>query len=219
MAAELPARRPVTDSNPRRGSTLVAMEIRTERIVLREFVAADWEAVLHYQRDPRYLRLYPWHDRTEDDVRSFVRMLVDHQSEQPRRKFQLAITLPESGELIGNCGVRLKDGSDLEADCGYELSPRYWGLGYATEAARAMVDFGFRELGVHRLSATVNAENTASSRVLERLGFELEGRLRENERFKGRWWDTLVYAMLDGEWRAGWHVAPARRSPYRTDAT
>lgn len=178
------------------------MRIVTGRLVLREFAADDWADVLAYQRDPRYLRFYPWSERTEGDVRDFVRMFVEQQREEPRRRFQLAITLPDSGLLVGNCGIRRKPESDWEADIGFELAPEYWGQGYATEAARAMVDFGFRELGLHRVSSWCIAENTASARVLERAGLRLEGRLRENVFFKGRWWDTLLFGLLESEWRA-----------------
>ena len=123
------------------------MRIVTDRLILREFVADDWPAVLAYQRDPRYLRFYPWIDRTEAEVRDFLQIFLDYLAERPRRKFQLAITLPDDGRAIGNCGIRRKLENDWEADIGYELSPKYWGRGYATEAALAVVDFGFRELG------------------------------------------------------------------------
>ena len=177
------------------------MKLVTDRLELREFVEADWAAVLAYQRDARYLRYYPWTDRTPDDVRNFVGMFLDWQREQPRRRFQLAIMLKEGGALIGNCGLRRKIDNDWEADLGYELDPAYWGRGYATEAARAMVDLGFRELALDRISSWCIADNTASARVLERLGFRQEGRLRRNEFFKGRWWDTLLYALLREEWK------------------
>ncbi len=63
-----------------------------------------------------------------------------------------------------------------------------------------MVNFGFRELGLHRISSWCIADNAASARVLERLGFQQEGRLCQNEFFKGRRWDTLLYALLRQEW-------------------
>lgn len=182
------------------GSSVV--RIVTDRLVLREFAADDWADVLAYQRDPRYLRFYPWSDRTEADAREFVRMFIDQQREEPRCRFQLAITLGDDGRLVGNCGIRRKPENDREADIGFELAPEHWGRGYATEAAQAMVDIGFRELGLHRVSSWCIAENTASARVLERLGLRLEGRLRENVFFKGRWWDTLLYGLLEREWRA-----------------
>ena len=178
------------------------MQITTERLVLREFGEDDWRAVLDYQRDPLYLRYYPWEDRIEADARDFVQLFRGWQLELPRRRFQLAIILREGDRLIGNCGIRRKLDNDWEAELGYELSPQYWGHGYATEAARAMVDFGFRELGLQRISSWCIADNVASARVLERLGFLKEGKLRGNEFFKGRWWDTLLYALLAGEWQS-----------------
>jgi RimJ/RimL family protein N-acetyltransferase len=176
------------------------MQITTERLILREFVADDWPAVLAYQSDPRYLRLYAWTGRAEPEVRAFVQMFLEQQAAQPRREFQLAMTLPGNEWVIGNCGLRRKSENDWEADIGYELAPEHWGKGYATEAARALIAFGFRELGLHRLSAWCVADNTASARVLEKCGLRLEGRLRENEFYKGRWWDTLLYGMLKSEW-------------------
>ena len=180
---------------------LITMRIVTDRLVLREFVIDDWPAVLAYQRDSRYLQFYPWTERTEAAVRDFVGMFVDQQAERPRRKFQFAITVLDDGRLIGNCGVRRKPANDWEADIGYELAPVYWGRGYATEAAIAIVNFGFRELKLHRISSWCIADNAASARVLERVGLHLEGRLRENEYFKGRWWDTLLYGLLESEWK------------------
>jgi len=176
------------------------MELHTDRLILREFVAADWPAVLAYQRDPRYLRYYEWADRTPGDAQRFVQMFIEQQAEQPRRKFQLAVVLKANGQLIGNCGIRQASAGAHEADIGYELSPAHWGHGYATEAARAIVQFGFAELKVHRIWAWCIADNMASARVLERLGLKLEGRLREKEYFKGRWWDTLMYGILENEW-------------------
>ncbi len=174
----------------------------TNRLALREFVEADRTAVLAYQRDERYLRYYPWDGRSPADARAFVGMFLEWQREQPRRRFQLAITLKANGALIGNCGLRRKPGKDWEADIGYELNPEHWGCGYATEAAQALVNFGFRKMGLDRISSWCIADNTASTRVLERLGFRQEGRLRRNEYFKGRWWDTLLYGLLREEWKA-----------------
>jgi len=96
----------------------------------------------------------------------------------------------------------MKVADALEGDIGYELSPKYWGYGYATEAARAIVEFGFTQLRLHRIWSWCIAENVGSARVLQKLGMQAEGRKRENEYFKGRWWDTLVFGMLDYEWKS-----------------
>ncbi len=177
------------------------MQIPTSRLVLRDFVADDWAIVRDYQSDPEYNRFYPWSERSEAEARAFVQMFINFQTEQPRRKFQFAITLLPGGRLIGSCGIRRKADNEWEADMGYELAPQYWGNGYATEAARAVVDFGFKKLKLHRVSALCVAGNDRSAKVLERLGFRLEGWLKQDDYFKNQWWDTQIYAILEDEWK------------------
>jgi ribosomal-protein-alanine N-acetyltransferase len=177
------------------------MELTTERLILREFKENDWPDLLAYQADPLYLRYYEWTERTPIAVQEFVQMFLDQQREQPRTKFQLAVTLKPDHQLIGTCGIRTESADVHEGDIGYELSPQHWGQGYATEAARAIVEFGFTELRLHRIWSWCIADNVGSARVLEKLGMQLEGRLRDKEYFKGRWWDTLLFAILDHEWR------------------
>ena len=176
------------------------MQLITERLLLREFRATDWPAVLAYQSDPRYLRYYAWDTRTPDEVRAFVTRFMAQQEEQPRSKFQLAIELRAEARLIGNCGLRLEAAGARVGEIGYELAPAYWEQGYATEAARAMVTLGFADFQLHRISSYCIADNVASAHVLEKLGMRCEGRLRENVWMKGRWWDTLLYGILDREW-------------------
>jgi ribosomal-protein-alanine N-acetyltransferase len=176
------------------------MFLTTERLVLREYAEDDWPAVLEYQRKPAYLRYYEWTDRSAKDVRDFVNMFLDQQQANPRIKYQMASTLKSTGQLIGSCGIRMKSAESHEADIGLELDPHYWGQGYGTEAARAIVKFGFADLRLHRIWSRTIAENQSATRVLEKLGLKLEGRLRENEYFKGRWWDSSMYAILDREW-------------------
>ena len=178
------------------------MELITGRLSLREFESGDWPAVLAYQSDPRYLQYYPWENRTAEAVRDFVQVFVNQQTEAPRLKYQLAITLLTSQELIGNCGLRLDGPDAYQGDIGYELSPNHWGQGYTTEAASALIEFGFHTLKLHRIWSWCIADNLTSRRVLEKLGMQLEGRLRENKYFKGRWWDTMLYGMLETEWKA-----------------
>ncbi len=81
------------------------------------------------------------------------------------------------------------------------FSRGFWEKGYATEASRALMDFGFAELGLHRIFATCDPANTASAHVLEKLGMKREGRLREHKWSKGKWRDSFLYAMLEQEWK------------------
>src|SRR5512134_776408 len=176
------------------------MKLETERLILRDFVKEDWQAVAAYNADPLYLRYNDATHATPERVQEFISWFLDQQVQEPRIKFHMAVILKSSNELIGNCNVRMDEVKAVEADIGYELDPKYWNHGYATEATHAIVDFGFSRLGVHRIWAECVADNIGSAHVLEKLGMKLEGRLRENEYYKGRWWDTLIYAILANEW-------------------
>jgi ribosomal-protein-alanine N-acetyltransferase len=175
------------------------MILETNRLGLREFVESDWKTVLEYQNDPRYLRFYPWKRRSEAEVRAFIQIFIEWQSYLHRNKYQFALTLKNSGQLIGNIGIRKENFSDHQAELGYEINPKFWGQGYASEAALAMRNFGFQKLGLHRIWAHCLEENTASRRVLEKVGMRLEGILREDEFFKERYWSTCMYAILINE--------------------
>ena len=83
------------------------MELTTERLILRELKFSDWPDVLAYQSHPLYLRYYDLTGRTPEAVQEFVQMLLRGQQQQPRIKFQLAVVLKSSQQLIGNCGIRM----------------------------------------------------------------------------------------------------------------
>lgn len=185
-----------------------AMQIETQRLILREFREDDAAAVLAYWNDPLYQRYYPEIDDRPAVVRELITMFVASQSEEPRRVWQLALTEKRGGRLIGNCGLRVNNPESGEGNIGYELDPAFWGHGYATEAATAIVRFGFDGLRLHRIWAECVADNTGSSRVLEKLGMRREAHFREHQYYRRRWWDTLIYAVLAHEWRD-----PAEQSP------
>lgn len=172
----------------------------TERLTLREFTEDDWPAVLAYQNDSQYLRFYPWDERTEQDVRTFIQVFIDQQYQKPRFRYQFAMVLKGTDQLIGNCGIRKGGPEAQEADIGYEIAATHWRKGYASEAAHEMLTFGFEELHLNRIWATCIVENTASARVLEKIGMQLELHLKEHEWMKGRMWDAMVYGMFKDEW-------------------
>jgi RimJ/RimL family protein N-acetyltransferase len=110
--------------------------------------------------------------------------------------------LPETGALIGDVMLFWRSREHREGEIGYIFHPDHGGQGYATEAARAMLRLGFDEVGLHRIIGRIDARNTASARVLERLGMRREAHFRQNEMVKGEWTDEIVFAILEGEWRA-----------------
>ena len=104
-----------------------------------------------------------------------------------------------SGQLVGGVGLRLED-QGRQAMLGYCFARPAWGRGLATEAATALVAWGFAEMGLHRIWARCDTENTASLGVLSKLGLRSEGTLRQDCRIRGQWRDTHVLALLREEW-------------------
>lgn len=137
------------------------MQIQTQRLLLRDFSLEDVEALAECRADERFWRYATRPDDLEANAREQVELFMGWAAEEPRVRFQLAISLMDTGALIGTCGVRLRSAVLLDGagELGYELDPRYWHLGYATEAARAMVDYGFRDLKLHRILAICNGDN------------------------------------------------------------
>jgi [ribosomal protein S5]-alanine N-acetyltransferase len=174
--------------------------LRTERLTLREFAESDWPALHTFEARPEVARFRPVEPRTAEDCRAYVARAIEGAAADPRHIYDLAVILTSEDRLIGRCGLRITDPELDEGMLWYTLHPDYWGRGYATEAARAMVDFGFRELRLHRTWAGCDPANVASWRVMERVGMRREGHLRENTRIKGIWTDSLIYAILDREW-------------------
>ncbi len=180
----------------------IFLPLRTERLVLRDFVERDWSAVHEYGSDPDVVTFMPWGPNSEEDTRAFIESALASQREESRDKFELAVTLADSGRLIGGCGIRVSAPSDRGADMGYCLRRDHWGLGLGTGASRAIVRFGFEQLGLHRIIATCDVENRASARVLEKIGMRREAHFRADSAIRGEWRDSYLYAILEDEWRA-----------------
>jgi RimJ/RimL family protein N-acetyltransferase len=107
--------------------------------------------------------------------------------------------------LIGGCGIHVSNPENREGWIGYCLNRHFWGKGYATETARALTDFGFKNLGLHRIFATCDPANTGSRHVLEKVGMKREGQIREHKWAKGKWRDSLLHSVLEQEWRLTRH--------------
>ena len=173
--------------------------IRTDRLLLRDFSPADLPAYADLRARPASWRFSPEEDARPDKAEELLRLFVAWSEERPRLRYQLAVVVPPRG-LIGSVGVRVASASERQGSFGCELDPRRWGRGYAREAARAAIGYGFRELGLNRVYAETLEENAAAIRLAEGLGMRREGTLRENRRFGGRWWNTTVLSVLESEW-------------------
>jgi RimJ/RimL family protein N-acetyltransferase len=105
------------------------------------------------------------------------------------------------GQLIGNVNI-VVDPDNRQGEIGFIFHPDHQGHGYATEAARALIDHAFGHYGLHRVYGRLEPRNLASARVLEKLGLRREAHLIENEWVKGEWQSEAIYALLAREWSA-----------------
>jgi ribosomal-protein-alanine N-acetyltransferase len=179
----------------------MGLPIRTKRLLLREFREGDWKDIQRYAPDPKVVEFLPWGPNTLEQTREFVTKTVAEQRAVPRDTFNLAIVLRKSGRVIGGVRIGIRSVKHRRGDIGYVLARDCWGKGYATEAARAIVAFGFTDLNLHRIYATCDVRNKASARVLEKAGMRREGRMRESAFLRGRWRDSLIYGVLEQEWK------------------
>jgi RimJ/RimL family protein N-acetyltransferase len=172
------------------------------RLVLRRVRPDDAKAVFGYRSDPRTQTCQLWAPDTQEEVEEFINHKVASSPNISGTWFQFAICLRTTGEVIGDCGLHFTEGDSEQVEIGITLSPAQHGLGYAAEAAGSVLKYVFVSLQKHRVFSSVDPENHASIKLLERLGMRREAHHIESVRFRGRWADDLIYAMLAREWQA-----------------
>ena len=170
-------------------------------VILRNLEPADIDLVhaLLSRMDVVRHMLLPLCSREETE--KFVRDALQESPSDPWRSIVRAIAPIGSppAPLVGLCGVAILRGAE-EGEIWYLVEPESWGKGIATEAAKHLLDFGFGQLGLHRMWATCVPENPASARVLEKVGMRKEGFLVGNLKIHGVWKSCFLYAMLADEW-------------------
>jgi len=177
--------------------------ILTSRLRLRPFTRGDVDAVFAYRQREDVARYLFDRPMTHETVTEAVQQRIAQSAvEEEGDKLVLAVDLRETGELIGEVSLIWRSEIARQGELGYIFNPNFHGHGYATEAARALLEIGFGGLGLHRVMARCDARNVASWRVMERLGMRREAHFREHARFKGEWDEEFIYAILEGEWVA-----------------
>jgi RimJ/RimL family protein N-acetyltransferase len=169
--------------------------LETERLKLRPYTEADIAELLPLigTREVAATTLRIAHPYTEQDARAFLELARD-----PERMW-LAVTLRSDGRQIGGIGLRI-DLQHQNAEIGYWLGVPYWGQGYATEASREMLRYGFEDLKLNRIHASHFKHNPASGRILKKLGMLYEGCQREQLLKWEQFVDSELYGILRREW-------------------
>jgi RimJ/RimL family protein N-acetyltransferase len=175
--------------------------VATERLLLRPLTAADTDALLAYRSLEDVCRYVPFEPMDADAIAErlggiWARTEILAEGDP----LVLGVELRATGRVIGDVLLAFHSELHRGGELGWVLDPAHSGHGYATEAAHAVMHLAFDGLGLHRLTARVDARNPASSRLAERLGMRCEAHQISNEWFKGEWTDELDYALLESEW-------------------
>jgi RimJ/RimL family protein N-acetyltransferase len=179
----------------------MTLPIVTERLVLRRYTHDDIPDVLGFASQPSVASVTCERiQATEEGVRKYIDLQNSYQPFEQDKVFELAVERKKDGRVIGLLGLIRRD--HRQGEMGWALGVEYRGQGYATEAARALMDHGFNSLGLHRIHADTNSDNRSSWRVMERLGMRREAQLRDSVFEGGKWLDRVIYGMLADEWRA-----------------
>ncbi|MBN1171809.1 MAG: GNAT family N-acetyltransferase [Micromonosporaceae bacterium] len=176
------------------------MDIHTPRLLLRDCRIEDYASVHAFTSDPEVTRHTAWGPNTPEDTTAFLSAAIADARRRPRIRFSLAMVEIDADVLIGLIELRNICERTRRADLGYVLSPAWRGRGYASEAATALLRFGF-DLGLRKIVATCDPCNTAAADVLERIGMTREGYLRDHVQVRGQWRDRLLYAALSTDAR------------------
>ncbi|CAN5213649.1 GNAT family protein [soil metagenome] len=186
---------PVTD--------FATYEVTTERMRLRAYRRDDLEEFsdLHGRED--VARFLPWETRDAEASRAALERHLSMTLAEDDDGITLAGFDLQTGRLVGEFVLFLRSVEHRGGEVGYVLHPDFQGRGLATEGALVMLAIGFEVMGLHRVVARIDARNTPSAAVLDRLGMRREALLVKNEWVKGEWSDEADYAMLEEEWVAG----------------
>ena len=181
----------------------MSLTLETPRLLIRQFRDSDLESFVAYRNDPEVYRYQGWKTpyRREDGT-EFITRAASAMPGSPGEWLQLAIECKESGKMLGDIAFHVIRSNPRQAYLGYTLARSAWGQGYASEAARKLLDYLFRVLNLHRVIADCDVDNAASVRLLERLGFRREAHYIESFWFESesRWGSKYLYAMLQREW-------------------
>ena len=170
-------------------------------LLLRRFSPDDDRAVFaNWASDPEVCRYLMWEPHeSPEQTRQVLQLWCS--SYKNKDFYQWAIVPRELGKPIGSISVVFSDTRSARAQIGYCIGRSWWGKGYTTLAARAVIDFLFDKVGMQRVEARHDIRNPASGRVMEKCGMQYEGTLRSSEWIKGCYCDVAWYSILEREWR------------------
>jgi len=176
------------------------LPLDSARLVLRRFSGGDLAAFQAYRNDPEVARFQGWESFSLAEATVFVARQERQEIASPGQWLQLAISLKQTGQLVGDCALKVHAADARQATIGITLCRAFQGQGLATEALSALLEYLFLEANLHRVQADTDPANVRAWRLLERLGMRREAHCLQSLWFKGHWADEYFYAILRQEW-------------------
>jgi [ribosomal protein S5]-alanine N-acetyltransferase len=176
----------------------LTLPVRTSRLTLRDFVPGDFDAIHLYASDAEVTRFMFHGPRTVEDTQDYLARMLSSQRAEPRLIWELGVVVTSGDRLVGACDLTCEN--EREGDLGFIFAKDVWGMGYATEAALAMVRAGFEQLGLTRIFSTCDVANGASARVLEKAGLTRVATLDRHKYALGTWWTSHLYERRRDDW-------------------
>ncbi|GAA2846342.1 GNAT family N-acetyltransferase [Paenarthrobacter ilicis] len=185
----------------------IELPITTDRLILRRFEAEDLERFHSYQSLPETARFLLRKELTMTKAMEALGRYANFEFKQEGDWLCLAIESKDRPGLMGEVVLKWLEGTG-QGEVGWILHPDARGQGIATEAAGAVLDLAFGQLAFHRIDAKLDALNTGSAGICQRLGMRLEATLVDNWHYKGQWASEKIFAILDHEWHAIRGISP-----------
>lgn len=168
------------------------------QVVLREFTLDDVDDVMAIIGDDKVTTWLSFDSRDRAQAVAMIEGTITRAQQEPRTEFYLGVTKRGDDRVIGFARIGL---SGVQAGkLGYAIAANEWGRGYATDAARTLVTYVLREIGLHRVTAAIGPDNAGSIAVVQQLGFTREGTLRDHVFTNGVWRDSVLFSVLANEW-------------------
>ncbi|USD36177.1 GNAT family N-acetyltransferase [Ferrimonas sp. SCSIO 43195] len=174
--------------------------VETERLILDEQSNDDAKAIFAMFSDSEVTEFYDLHFTSENEALELIEN--DNKSFREQKSVRWAIREKSTNEFVGSCGINRFEESNDVAVIGYELQKRSWGKGFAKEAVSKVVEYSFSNdcpRFINKIEAYVMLGNGASESVLEKLGFQCDGILRQHGKWKGSYHDLKVFSLLRSE--------------------
>lgn len=171
------------------------------QVTLRPMRADDWAAIHSFAGLQEVYRYQAWEANTAEQTRKYVAEAAAAYDDPSQTRFYLSAARPDQ-HIVGLAQITIHSSEWRCAEIGYTVHPDHWRRGYGTRIACLALDYAFGELGMHRVEATCDPRNTASTRILGKIGMTHEGTLRHTMRLRDGWRDSHMFSVLEDEWRS-----------------